>query len=435
MALKDLFRPKWKHSDPEVRLDAVISMTDQGLLAEIAKTDEWYKVREAAVGQISDGQVLTTLARSNDKSVRWAVCENPNFNDQTILAEIAMKDNIEVAVERLTSQSDLAKIAWSGPSEVGRAATERLTDPALLAEIAYSTGRLGHDWERRKAAVQNPALNDQELFVDLAKNDSQSWVRIAAANRLANTQLAQAVLMEIAQSEKHEEKRKAAVERITDQAVLGDIAERDPSLTVRKAAASQLSDPTAREKLNHAFTLQDEQKRTFEIRNQKIFNSGDKTLSHISARRINDPSFLSMLSSKQRRELLQPISTLDLAYARLTQFTKHLEDMHVYVLILRPGIDTLEIEYAQRVCDCVFTGLENVSKNTPRVSMFKYVDGPRPTVDQARQMCATLDIKWGDPLIDFDGYAHDGVRVAVLCWEMAQFGLEERIKEVWAVRS
>jgi hypothetical protein len=39
MALTDLFRPKWKHSDVQVRIAAVNRLTNQVKLANIAKTD------------------------------------------------------------------------------------------------------------------------------------------------------------------------------------------------------------------------------------------------------------------------------------------------------------------------------------------------------------------------------------------------------------
>ena len=39
MALSDLFKPKWKHSDPNVRKAAILNITDQKVLAEVAKND------------------------------------------------------------------------------------------------------------------------------------------------------------------------------------------------------------------------------------------------------------------------------------------------------------------------------------------------------------------------------------------------------------
>lgn len=55
MALMDVFRPKWKHSDPDVRMAAVKGMTDQdeGVLELIAQNDPDGSVREAALERLS----------------------------------------------------------------------------------------------------------------------------------------------------------------------------------------------------------------------------------------------------------------------------------------------------------------------------------------------------------------------------------------------
>ena len=66
MEMKNLFKPKWQHSNPEVREAAVKNLTDQALLAEIAKNDRDKWVREAAMKKIIDQDLLAEIDR-NDK--------------------------------------------------------------------------------------------------------------------------------------------------------------------------------------------------------------------------------------------------------------------------------------------------------------------------------------------------------------------------------
>lgn len=68
MRFEDLFKPKpeWKHSDWMVRLAALEKLTDQALLAEIAKNDKTWELRQRAVRKITDQTVLANVAR-NDK--------------------------------------------------------------------------------------------------------------------------------------------------------------------------------------------------------------------------------------------------------------------------------------------------------------------------------------------------------------------------------
>src|SRR5260370_39622045 len=64
MGFTDLFRPKWKHSDPDVRAEAVRSLGDDqaALLATIAKSDGDARVRRIALKRIVDADVLSELA-------------------------------------------------------------------------------------------------------------------------------------------------------------------------------------------------------------------------------------------------------------------------------------------------------------------------------------------------------------------------------------
>jgi len=61
MAILDLFRPKWKHSNWAVRIKAVEKIKDQELLINIAKSDENIQVRKAAIKKVSDQRVVSEL--------------------------------------------------------------------------------------------------------------------------------------------------------------------------------------------------------------------------------------------------------------------------------------------------------------------------------------------------------------------------------------
>ena len=54
MALSDLFKPKWKHSNPDVRKAALVNVIDSKILAEIAINDKDWSVRIAAIKKITE---------------------------------------------------------------------------------------------------------------------------------------------------------------------------------------------------------------------------------------------------------------------------------------------------------------------------------------------------------------------------------------------
>jgi hypothetical protein len=112
MSLFDRFRPRWKHSDPQVRKEAVGALTDHALLIELFETDPSEDVRAAACARITDQEFLAEVAKG----------EGPH--------------NLGAA-QRLTEPLPLADVANNARSARVRAAVvERITDDQLLQRIA-----------------------------------------------------------------------------------------------------------------------------------------------------------------------------------------------------------------------------------------------------------------------------------------------------------
>ena len=125
MSIADWFRPKWKNSDPAVRLAAVAQVTDQSVLADIAKNAEDYLVREAAAERVTDQSVLADIAKNaeNTKKMRSRAVER--VTEQVLLADIAKKNDKD----------------W----QMRLAVVERVTDQGVLADIAKAHRELGNE--------------------------------------------------------------------------------------------------------------------------------------------------------------------------------------------------------------------------------------------------------------------------------------------------
>lgn len=150
MSLLDLFRPKWKRSNPETRKAAAAEIDDVAILVKMVEDDPDESVRLAAVARIDDQAALAEIARENYCArVRGAAVER--LTDDATLAEIARseddwmdvvdrKEGLETvritATQRLSDEAILADIARTNSSPaVRRAATARITDEALLANV------------------------------------------------------------------------------------------------------------------------------------------------------------------------------------------------------------------------------------------------------------------------------------------------------------
>ncbi len=138
------------------------------------------------------------------------------------------------ALEKLTNQSLLQKVASEAANDVVRgAAVRKLTDQAFLAKIALG----GQYSDAQIAAVEK--LTDQNLLAKIAFEGKYSNVREAAIKRLTD----QAILAEIAFELKYYDVGEAAIKRLTDQAFLAKIALEGENSAVQIAAVEKLTDP------------------------------------------------------------------------------------------------------------------------------------------------------------------------------------------------
>ena len=265
MSLINLFRPKWKHRNNEIRANAVKKLADQRALAYVAKNDDYWDVRKIAAGKLTDQDLLADIVK-NDKNISVRIAALEKLTDQVLLADVAKKNINDLgivaadklndkflaqtvyttiakndkdewerknAVGRLTDQVVLAEIAKTDISEKVRAAAmKELSDQEVLSEIA----RMAKHEDVREAAVRK--LTDQAVLSGIAKADISEKVRATAVESLID----QSVLSEIARTDKHEDVRRGAVRNITDQAVLSGIAKADISEKVRATAVGSLTD-------------------------------------------------------------------------------------------------------------------------------------------------------------------------------------------------
>lgn len=146
MNLLNLFRPKWKHTNPEIRRTAVQRLEDQTVLVGVAQSDEDTSVRKTALMKIQDQLSVLEIAR-NEKC-------------------IGQRD----AAERLDSPSLVAKLAMD--KHVSRfvrgAAVKKLHDQKLLLELIQT--RTEHYWVR-SIAVEN--LDDRNVLVGIIADESE----------------------------------------------------------------------------------------------------------------------------------------------------------------------------------------------------------------------------------------------------------------------
>lgn len=205
MSLIDRLKPRWQHSDPNIRADAVrqLSKEDLEVLTSIASTDPDARVRRIAVKKLEDPRLLLEIGQNDpEQSLRQFASERAG----QILLDIA-----------------------SGDSELDecRRALELLPEPRYLAQVAKGA-RL--EVIRREALAR---LSDEKWLADVARDARDAQVRSEALSRLENP----VILRTVAQAQGNGELALAAVEKLEDPEALHEIAEaRSAPKAVRRRA-------------------------------------------------------------------------------------------------------------------------------------------------------------------------------------------------------
>jgi uncharacterized protein DUF349 len=174
-------QPKWKHTDPAVRLEGLheIEDADQDTLIALANEDQDARVRRAAAARVTDGAVLAALVRNESDA---ATRESAGAR----LASLAEQGDERAALAALTAlaslgrQRELSTAAKnSALASVRRTATELVNDQKALGSIA----RHGADPATRLLAVER--LSDNAELESVAARGDHADAAIAALDRLS----------------------------------------------------------------------------------------------------------------------------------------------------------------------------------------------------------------------------------------------------------
>ncbi|GAA0680968.1 hypothetical protein GCM10009104_01820 [Marinobacterium maritimum] len=159
----NLFKPKWRHSNPEVRVSAVSKLCpDQpeqaGILCQLALSDSNRQVRLQAVRRLTDTDSLLTVLRQSDDAeireqagIRVSEClsgsEDSNslcqllelINDDSARTQIIINTNAQLETQMLNSINDesvLLQIALHARlANIRKEAAQRIEDAELLEQV------------------------------------------------------------------------------------------------------------------------------------------------------------------------------------------------------------------------------------------------------------------------------------------------------------
>ena len=231
MGLKNLFKPKWQHSEPHVRAKAVTKLNDEARLTEIILNDLNENVRRAAVKKLHEVVKYANIS----KDYPWTK-KHENFSKR-----IALQDSSEIVrLEAISGVNDIIKDKEYEDDRGRRRYKDIKEDQDFLVDFA----RKDASPQVRLQAIEK--LRDQSALSSIAQEDDDSEVRKAAANLLHDENL----VKEIAKHGKHRDSRIIVINKvIKDDKLLTHIASEDNDYAVREAAVKALRD------INHVRNL------------------------------------------------------------------------------------------------------------------------------------------------------------------------------------
>jgi hypothetical protein len=184
MGIADLFRPKHRHSDVRVRVEAVRALTadDAALLIQIARTDRDTGVRRLAIERISTADVLAEIAAAEPERALRDLAGSRAAQLWLSHACSADADKAATALAGMIKLGDqralVEVVVRAEAATIRKRAFGELRDPKALAELAKSNAAP----ELRIAAVAR--IDDAEVLRALAIDTLQKEVGLAAVDKL-----------------------------------------------------------------------------------------------------------------------------------------------------------------------------------------------------------------------------------------------------------
>ena len=212
LKLKDYYPDSFMLFDPAF----VFGCSDEILLTFIVK-DSLYSSPKIACGRPIDKDVFVQYLVLYDErsNIRACAVENPNLRDENLLKDVVLYDyNHRVRQAALRNPNlniqPLFELMACHDSDDGVRfeATRRLDDEDVLMDIAVNESKASI----RSAAVNNPHLYNERVLIKAALNDPVDYVR------------------------------QGAIHKITNEIVLARIARQDESKVVRLEAKNRLNE-------------------------------------------------------------------------------------------------------------------------------------------------------------------------------------------------
>lgn len=224
MSLLDLFKPKWKHSNPDVRKEALQNIFDQEILSEIALKDRNISVRETALERINNNQMLINIIKKTNQDrfgffIRKVI---EKLTDNSLLYDYINDKNTytylkRIAIQRLTSKDLLSELLEKDDNVIKTEAYD------VLDNLIYPEKKEDENRKIKAELLTIKKESNPQYLLDHAKKSYFSIVRETAIEKISD----QGILLGIAKDVNlNIDIRKSAIKKIDDLVFVSEIIEK-----------------------------------------------------------------------------------------------------------------------------------------------------------------------------------------------------------------
>ncbi len=215
------------HPSFNIRASLFDYISDDNTIWDLAKNDFYADIRKLAIEKINDNSLLYEIALNDSKKTvkRKAIIQ---MDDEDLL--IKLRKEIE------EDYSYLSPIIRERIRDIHMEMAKSSTDESVLIDLALNDP----DSYVRDYAVENPHLNNQDVLEHLIFNDSNKMVRRQAVSKIKDDK----VLIEVAQNDSDSWVRHSAVYNLdsSNQDIFIDIFYNDEDNDVKNVALLKIED-------------------------------------------------------------------------------------------------------------------------------------------------------------------------------------------------
>lgn len=258
MGLTDLFRPKYRHSDADKRVEAIreMGLDEAALLARIAREDRVAEVRRIAIDKLEEPSLLAEISADESDS---ALREHTRSRAAALWISAACSASGAAVAEaaiaglvRLGDQRALAEIAAKAEADSVRdAAMGEISEQRAFADLARNSS--AHVGTRRAALAQ---IRDDDTLRAIATDEQRKDLAILAVERIAADEALDAVAGKAKNKAARTRARKILSERAAERAEAEAAAEVEVGNRAAEPAPPLVEAEISEDKRRHAERVQ-----------------------------------------------------------------------------------------------------------------------------------------------------------------------------------